>query len=340
MSGASQAIGSGRKRVLLLGATGTIGRATARALRRAGHDVTCLVRDDAIADDDDFIGTSVIVADPADRWSLEAVAFGDSSPDIIVSCMASRTGAPEDAWAVDHDAHQVVLSLAKQHGAEQMVLLSALCIQQPELAFQRAKLAFEDSLIRSGLTYSIVRPTAFFKSLSGQIERVRSGKPFLLFGDGTLTACKPISDRDLAAFIAGCIDDHARHNAILPVGGPGEAMTLRAQGEMLFELTGQEPRFQSVSPRIFSILAKLFGTMGLVVPPLKKKAALLEIAHYYATHSMLVWDSKAGAYDASATPSYGTDTLRQHYAAVLGGRTKAALGAHAMFDRQPAVAPP
>ena len=32
------------QRVLLLGATGTIGRATARALLRRGHEVSCLVR--------------------------------------------------------------------------------------------------------------------------------------------------------------------------------------------------------------------------------------------------------------------------------------------------------
>ena len=64
----------------------------------------------------------------------------------------------------------------------QMVLLSAICVQKPLLAFQHAKLAFEKHLIKSGLTYSIVRPTAFFKSLSGQVERVRRGKPFLIFG--------------------------------------------------------------------------------------------------------------------------------------------------------------
>lgn len=32
--------------------------------------------------------------------------------------------------------------------------------------------------------YSIVRPTSFFKSLSGQVDRLRRGKPFLVFGDG------------------------------------------------------------------------------------------------------------------------------------------------------------
>jgi divinyl chlorophyllide a 8-vinyl-reductase len=32
------------RRILLLGATGTIGRATARALVRRGHEVVCFVR--------------------------------------------------------------------------------------------------------------------------------------------------------------------------------------------------------------------------------------------------------------------------------------------------------
>ena len=80
------------------------------------------------------------------------------------------------------------------------------------LEFQRAKLAFEAEPLASGLTYSIVRPTAFFESLSDQFDRVRAGKPFLVFGDGTLTACKPISDRDLGGFIASCVGNPARAN--------------------------------------------------------------------------------------------------------------------------------
>ena len=85
---------------------------------------------------------------------------------------------------------------ARKSGAEQMVLLSAICVQKPRLAFQRAKLAFEKALLASGLIYSIVRPTAYFKSLPGQIGRLRQGKPFLVFGGGGLAACKPISDAD------------------------------------------------------------------------------------------------------------------------------------------------
>lgn len=38
-----------------------------------------------------------------------------------------------------------------------------------------------------------------------QIELVKDGKPYVMFGDGTLAACKPISEQDLAAFIADCV---------------------------------------------------------------------------------------------------------------------------------------
>lgn len=118
-----------------------------------------------------------------------------------MSCLASRTGAPKDARAIDHQAHVTALAAARAAGVSQVVLLSAICVQKPLRAFQHAKLAFEKVLIDSGVNYLIVRATAFFKSLSGQIERVKKGKLFLVFGDGLLTACKPSSDGDLGAYL-------------------------------------------------------------------------------------------------------------------------------------------
>ena len=54
-------------------------------------------------------------------------------------------------------------------GAKHFVLLSAICVQKPLLAFQAAKLKFEEALQAAGdISYSIVRPTAFFKSLAAQ----------------------------------------------------------------------------------------------------------------------------------------------------------------------------
>lgn len=327
------------RRVFVLGATGTIGRATVRALVQRGHEVVCFVRPRAgvggtLAADDSvrlLAGASVRFGDVSDPASLERDGFRGEHFDVLVSCLASRTGAPKDAWSIDHQAQLNALAAARQAGVTQVVLLSAICVQKPLLAFQHAKLAFEKVLIESGMNYSIVRPTAFFKSLSGQIDRVRKGKPFLIFGDGTLTACKPISDDDLGAYLADCLDDASRHRQVLPIGGPGEAITPRQQGDHLFALLGQPPRFKQVPVALLDAIIAVLSALGRVVPALAAKAELARIGRYYATESMLVLDPVSGRYDAAATPSTGRDTLFDHYARLVRGEVKDERGDHAVF---------
>ena len=144
------------------------------------------------------------------------------------------------------------------------------------------------------MAYSIVRPTAFFKSLSGQVERVRRGRPFLVFGDGRLTACKPISDGDLAEYLADCLEDDRLRGRVLPIGGPGEAITPRQQGEALFALLGRAPRFRAVPVALLDGVAGVLGAAGRLVPSLAEKAELARIGRYYATESMLVLDPASG----------------------------------------------
>ena len=316
------------KRVLMLGATGTIGRATLRALVARGHQVTCIARRTA---PDLPAGVRLRVADVTDAAALARDGIGSDRFDVLLSCMASRSGAPADAWAVDHAAHMTALDQAKAAGVGHVVLLSAICVQKPALAFQHAKLAFEAALIASGLTYSIVRPTAYFKSLSGQLDRLRRGKPFLVFGNGTLTACKPISDADLAAYLADCLHDSTRHNRILPIGGPGPAITPHEQGEMLFHALGLPPKFRQVPIGLLDTIIAALSALGTLSPRLRDKAELARIGRYYATESMLVLNQWTGHYDAKATPSTGQDRLQDFYADLAAGRVRIERGDHAVF---------
>ena len=314
-------------RILVVGATGTIGRATVRALCTAGHRVVCLARNDA-----DVAGLEPATVVRGDVTAGDAVADCLAEPtDAVVSCLGSRTGIPADAWAIDHDANLNVLNSARAAGVGHFVYLSAICVQKPILAFQHAKLAFENELIASGISYSIVRPTAFFKSLSGQIERVRSGRPFLVFGSGEMTACKPISDADLGRFMADCVRLPQRRNKILPIGGPGPAITPLEQADHLFGLLNREPRIRRVPVVLMDAIIGALSLGARVSPKLGQKAELARIGRYYGTESMLVWDVTRQRYDAGATPSFGSDTLVDHYRDVLEGRKAIGLGDHAVF---------
>ena len=317
-------------RVCLLGATGTIGRATLRALLRHGHEVVCFVRPRA-GERRVIDGAEVRIVDLSDPLCIAREGFGGGPFDAVLSCMASRTGAPADAWAVDHRAHLNVLAQARNVGVGRFVLLSAICVQRPKLAFQHAKLAFEAALIDSGLSYSIVRPTAFFKSLSGQVERVKRGKPFLLFGDGRLTACKPISDGDLADYLAGCLIAEDRWGRVLPIGGPGAAITPRQQGDALFALLGRTPHFRQVPVALLDGIIAGLSVAARVAPSLADKAELARIGRYYATESMLLLDPRTGRYDAAATPSTGTETLFDYYGTLVADGALPERGDHAVF---------
>jgi divinyl chlorophyllide a 8-vinyl-reductase len=299
------------------------------ALVARGFQVTCFVR--AAAPLSAVEGVEVRVGDVRNGASLARDGFRGERYDVLMSCLASRNGAADDAWAIDFKAHEAALAAAQAAGISHVVLLSAICVQKPRLPFQFAKLAFEQQLMASGLTWSIVRPTAYFKSLSGQIARVQAGKPFLLFGDGTLTACKPISDRDLADYLVRCVDDASLHNRVLPIGGPGPAITPREQGEELFRLTGRTPRFRHVPVAMMSVIIRVLTMAGRLSNKLATKADFARIGHYYATESMLVWDETSSRYNADATPETGSESLFDYYASVLQGHATAERGDHAVF---------
>ena len=117
--------------------------------------------------------------------------------------------------------------------ARHFVLLSAFCVKNPWLQFQQAKLKLEaDIQAQDKMTYSIVRPTAFFKSVSGQLEVIQQGAPFVMFGDGEVTRCNPIAESELAEYLMNCVTDKTKENQILNLGGPDEPLTMKKQGEV------------------------------------------------------------------------------------------------------------
>ena len=333
---ASPDINSVPRRALVTGATGYAGRAVVRELLDRGWHVVALVRQISVDPvvQGALAGAELRVCNLQAADSLRQQGLRDDRFDAVFSCIASRSGSEADAWAVEHHSNTLLLRELAESVAH-FILLSAICVQKPVLAFQHAKLAFEADLQGSGMRYSIVRPTAFFKSLAGQVERVKQGKPYLLFGDGALTACKPISQRDLAQFLCDCVDDVSRHNQVLPIGGPGPALTPRQQGQILFELLQRPARFRSLPVALLDVIITVLSGLGVLLWPLRDKAEFARIGRYYATESMLLWNTQQGRYDPEATPEFGEDRLEDFFRQMIEEGTQGQeLGEAAVFDRK------
>ncbi|XP_050220048.1 divinyl chlorophyllide a 8-vinyl-reductase, chloroplastic [Mercurialis annua] len=317
--------------ILVVGSTGYIGKFVVTELVNRGFNVIAVARErNGIKGKNSkeetvnqLKGANICFSDVTKLDELEkSLNESGVSVDVVVSCLASRSGGVKDSWKIDYEATKNSLVAGRKFGAQHFVLLSAICVQKPLLEFQRAKLKFEAELMREaedggGFSYSIVRPTAFFKSLGGQVELVKDGKPYVMFGDGKLCACKPISEQDLASFIADCVLSDDKVNQVLPIGGPGKALTPLEQGEMLFKLLGKKPQFLKVPIGIMDFAIGVLDFLVKIFPSMEDAAEFGKIGRYYAAESMLILDPETGDYSAEKTPSYGKDTLEEFFERVL-----------------------
>ena len=337
-------------RVLVAGSSGTVGMAVTRALLQRGVHVVALSRYppeqmQAKLCEQRYANTTLSAVAHADMpGRLHCIQHDISQTSLtnrdigtveaLVSCLSSRSGAPDDARRVDFEANVRLLDYAaslSQIG--RFLLVSAICVQKPKLAFQHEKLRFEALLRASDIPYTIVRPTAYFKSLSGQVERLRAGKPFLMFGDGELTACKPIADEDLAQYIADGLTSADTLGRVLPIGGPGPALTPKQQGRLLAAALNVPFKSRSINPDWFIKGAGLLERLAPLSKTMRRRAEFLRIAHYYATESMLCWDDEQGSYQTDATPEFGERTLAQHYAQLAANAESSGLdSSHKLFS--------
>ena len=300
-----EGIGRG-KTAVVAGATGYIGRAVARECVTRGYNTIALVRDVEKASLDDALdGTRLLQCDVTDAEEvlrlLSEVASGkhlarsyekcgdshDLPVDIVASCLAAESGTEKSVYEIDYQASVNLLEAGSDSSvnARHYLLLSAFCCRNPLLKLQQAKLKLEAKIAeQSVMTYSIVRPTAFFKSVSGQLESILEGNSYVLFGDGTVTHCNPIAEEDLATYMLDSAVNESMQGRILNVGGPDGPLSNKRLAEMMFESVNLPPKFVYISTSVFDFSISLIEWIARTFPSQKMEDVLetAKIGKYYA----------------------------------------------------------
>jgi len=305
------------KTVVVAGATGYIGRAVVKESVNRGYNTIALVRDTGKVFSEEgkrlygesFDGASVVEIDVSNASALSDCLSGMGNVDTIISCLASPVGTKKEAYAIDYQATLNFLNAGRDArvNARHFILLSAFCVQKPLLQLQQAKLKFEAALRdQEDMTWSIVRPTAFFKSVSGQLEGIQKGNPYVLFGDGSVTRCNPIAESELAEFMMNCMTDKSKCNKIMNIGGPDDPLTNQMLGEMMYQAAGLEPRFVYAPTWIFDSIINTLQVFATVFKSeaLEDAAEYGRIGKYYAVEDMLTMKPEE---------KYGQITMQDHY---------------------------
>ncbi|MFF2391051.1 NmrA family NAD(P)-binding protein [Nocardia sp. NPDC058114] len=207
--------------VLITGATGKQGGATAYRLLTEGHPVRALVRDPgspaarALAD----AGAELTVGDFDDAASLRVAVTGIRAVFLVPPADYRVKG-----WGEDTEARRgiALIDAARAAGVEQIVFTGVATMGDAKSWGQQGKRRIEEALASSGLRYTVLRPVRFMENylLHGSpVDGIRDGgeHPHLFPADRPL---QMIAIDDIAAFAALAFADPAGwHARILELAG-------------------------------------------------------------------------------------------------------------------------
>lgn len=269
--------------ILLAGGTGTLGTRIVGLLLDAGQQVRVLTRDPARAS---HLGATVEVV-PGDVSQSSDLAAAAEGVTTVISAIHGFAGPRGTSPArVDRDGNSRLIRAAREAGAEHVVLVSVRdAAPDHPMDLMRMKFAAEQELRRSGLAWTILRPSAYMETWCQVLGRplLDRGKT-MVFGSGR-NPVNWVSAADVAGFAARCVTDPAMRGLVIDVGGP-ENLTM---GEFV---------------EVFRNETKSSGRVGRVpLLAMRAGAPLARLASPSLARQMragIVMDTTVQAFDAAA----------------------------------------
>ena len=205
-------------KALVTGATGFVGSHLAEALRQRGDDVTALARSSRKAEPLIAQGVSVIPGDLHDRAALQRAVEGQNVVYHVAGLVAARNEA--EFLRANGGGTENVVAAMERAGVSRLILVSSLAAAgpaprgaplsgdepaRPVTAYGRSKLAAEQIVRRSNLSWSIVRPPIVYGPRDREILKVFRLARFRIapvFGDGAQELVAVHAEDLAAALIA------------------------------------------------------------------------------------------------------------------------------------------
>lgn len=246
---------------LIIGASGRLGSRIGQRLLERGKPVRAVSRDPARLADLQGRGAEVIRGDLRESQWLDAALKGVRR--IVLAAQGvfppSRTNHPE---TVDLEGNQRAINAAQRAAVDHVVFVSVV-FAEPEapVKFGRVKHATEEHLKRSGLAYTIIRPTTFIEAhgIEFMAEPLREKGKVQLFGRGQ-TPLNWISASDVADDVVRALENPKARNTTRVIAGP-DVLTRLQVLELIERVLGRQAKRNHVPVGAMRAMRVLLGPL-------------------------------------------------------------------------------
>jgi uncharacterized protein YbjT (DUF2867 family) len=202
--------------LLIVGATGTLGRQIARRALDEGYKVRCLVRNPRKAA---FLK----------EWGAELVIGNVCTPSTLVPALEGVTAVIDAATAraadvssferVDWNGKVNLIQAAVEAKIDRFIFFSILGAENyPEVPLMEIKRCTELYLKESGLNYTILRPCGFMQGIISQFAvPILEGQPVWLTGESSPIAY--MDTQDIAKFAIRALSVPETSKQTFPIAG-------------------------------------------------------------------------------------------------------------------------
>jgi len=209
-------------KILLTGANGYIGTRLLPVLLENGHDVICMVRDPRrFALESDFGNKVQIIT--GDLLNPESLKNIPEDIEAVYYLVHSMSGSGADFADLELKSAQNFVQQIQKTACTQIIYLTGIANDDELSKHLTSRLAVEEELKSSGISYTILRAAIIIGSGSASFEIIRDlaeKLPVMVAPKWVKTRCQPIAIRDVLAYLSGVLKNEKAYNEVFDIGGP------------------------------------------------------------------------------------------------------------------------